>query len=148
MKYIKKYSTKGNYNIFYQDDYETKLVLDGEQSPKVIEWLKTNSFEVIPFVPMALADYQKQAKENMYSLGYSVISTLIPTMDLAMMNVVNPDAITTFLLPKALRLKYWNFLNTVKDEYVRLAQGITAATTNDGVDTIVASENYPTAIIG
>jgi len=49
MKYIKKYTSKITFDIFYQDENETKYVVDGENSPKVIEWLKTNQFEIIEF---------------------------------------------------------------------------------------------------
>jgi len=160
MKTYKRYSNPKNLTEF-------EYLIDLDNGAGILEycyegWIERGGDKTTPFIisgnncidiidnkPVFNLDkYKTQTKENIYSLGHGRISTLIPSMDLEMMKVVNPDAITTFLLPKALRLKYWNFLSAVKTEYVRLAQGITAATTNDEVDTIVASENYPTAIVG
>ena len=143
MKYIKKYSTKENYNIFYQDDYETKLVLDGEQSPKVIEWLKTNSFEVVPFVPMPLEEYKTQQIEYVNQLSFQIRDKFLPDYKLinAGIDVYEDEAPGT-------KVKYKQTVKAFRVEFYRLKGLIESATTNDGVDTIVASENYPTAIIG
>ena len=142
MKYIKKYSTKGNYNIFYQDDYETKLVLDGEQSPKVIEWLKTNSFEVVPFVPMLLEDYKKERIEYVNQLSFQIRDKFLPDYKLinAGIDVYEDEAPGT-------KVKYKQTVKAFRVEFYRLKGLIESATTNDEVDTIVASENYPTAIV-
>lgn len=58
MKYIKQYYNETGYSILYQDEFETKFVPDGENSPKVIEWLKSNTFEIIPYEEPDLKEYQ------------------------------------------------------------------------------------------
>ena len=143
MKYIKKYSTKENYNIFYQDEFETKLVLDGEQSPKVIEWLKSNEFEVVPFVPMALEDYKKERIGYVNQLSFDIRSIFLPDYKImnAGIDVYEDEAPGT-------KIKYKQTVKAFRVEFYRLKGLIEVATTNDEIDGIIKTANYPTAIIG
>lgn len=68
MKYIKLYTSPTTFDILYQDENETKFVADGLQSPKVIEWLKTHEFEVIPFT-YDLVEMKIQYIENFRNLA-------------------------------------------------------------------------------
>ena len=74
MKYIKQYNSGTTFDILYQDEFENKLVIDGENSPKVIEWLKSNEFEVIEFVPLPLSELKSQKISEFKSIAGSELS--------------------------------------------------------------------------
>jgi hypothetical protein len=75
MKYIKKYNSETTFDIFYKDENETKYVVDGENSPKVIEWLSEgNQFEVIEFIPIPIEILKSQKINEFKSMAGSELS--------------------------------------------------------------------------
>jgi hypothetical protein len=76
MKYIQRYWQKDKFEIFVQDEYETKLVLQGLSSPKVIAWLEQgNVLEIIPFVEPDLSEVKAQRIQEFKNNANAELST-------------------------------------------------------------------------
>ena len=141
MRYTKEYYTKDNYSIFRIDEFEKKYVPNGEQSPKVIEWLKTNEFEVVDFVPIPLADYKVQQIENVNQMSFNLRNEFLPDYKLinAGIDVYEDESPGT-------KVKYKNTVKAFRTEFYRLKGLIESAKSNDEIDLIVTNSNFPKGI--
>jgi len=143
MKYIKKYKSETEFDIFFQNLYETKWVVNGLGSPKVQAWLaEGNEFEVVAFVPIPLAEYKTQQIESCNQLSFQIRNVFLPDYKLinAGIDVYEDDNPGT-------KLKYKKTVQAFRTEFYRISGLINSATTNNEIDIIVSGANFPTGIL-
>jgi len=135
---------QGAYYIEVVKDDGTKRRV-AETQKRYQEWLAAGNTPIeVPYVEIPLVDYKDNATSQVSGMAFSKREVLIPTYKLSNANQKRSTGETIY--PQTMIDRYFDTVEAFRDEFYRLRDGINAAADYDAVDTVVASNNYPTVI--
>ena len=140
---------------------EAKYNMAGDKNKTLVQLHLRFKNEVPSYVPypssyraaadkefITLDNYKTYHIQNFVTVAGEKYFELIPVFNSFIASFENPEVSGEFVLSEPTRIKYYKTLKDFNTEFLRLRTAINNAVDLDGVDTAVASANFPTAIVG